>query len=214
MNFQEIYDVSLPLSNAMAFWPGDPSPQIRPFMRISEGAVANASQLSMSVHTGTHMDAPHHFIDGQAGIDQFALSTLVGTAQVVELEVDHHIGAADLEAANLPAGTERILFKTGNSNFWKTEPAVFHTDFIAVAEDGARWLVEHGVKLVGVDYLSVERFDAPEDHPVHKILLGANVVVIEGLDLGEIEPGEYTLMALPMRITNGDGAPARVLLAR
>lgn len=214
MNFRELYDISVPLSNSMAVWPGDPPIKIEAALQMSKGDVANVSRLIVGAHTGTHMDAPHHFIDGMSGIDQAALSALVGTVQVVELEIDHHIGAKDLEAADLPAGTERILFKTRNSEYWQNDPDNFHTDFIAVAEDGAHWLVEHGVKLVGVDYLSVERYDAPDEHPVHKILLGANMVVVEGLNLGGIAPGEYTLMALPIKIKHGDGAPARVLLAR
>ncbi len=214
MNFQHVYDISLPISNAMAVWPGDPAVDIQPASEISKGAVANVSRLVMGAHTGTHLDAPHHFIDGMNGVDQVPLDALVGTAQVIELKITHHIGAQDLEEAKLPAGTERVLFKTTNSQHWKNDPNTFHKEFIAVAEGGAHWLVEHGIKLVGVDYLSVERFDAPDEHPVHKILLGANIVVVEGLDLGEIEPGEYTVMALPLKITGGDGAPTRVLLAQ
>ena len=214
MNFQQIYDVSLPISDKLAVWPGDPAVDIQAASEMSKGAVANVSRLIMGAHTGTHMDAPHHFIDGSQGIDQSPPSVLVGTAQVVELEIDHHIGAKDLEELNLPAGTERIVFKTRNSAYWVNDPNTFHRDFIAVAKDGAEWLVAHGFKLVGVDYLSVEQFDAPDEHPVHKILLGANIVVVEGMNLSEIEPGEYTIMALPLKIKNGDGAPARVLLAK
>lgn len=213
MNFRQLYDVSVSLSNELATWPGDPSIEIQAALDMQKGDFVNVSRLVMGVHTGTHMDAPHHFIDEMGGVDGFDLQALVGTALVVELNIDHHIGATDLEAANLPQGVQRILFKTPNSAFWR-DPATFHTNFIAVAEDGARWLVEHGVKLVGIDYLSIERFDAPEEHPVHKILLGANVAVIEGLNLSNIEPGEYTVMALPVKIKNGDGAPTRVLLAR
>ncbi len=214
MNFQQLYDVTLPVSAALPVWPGDPAIDIEAASQMSKGAVANVSRLNMGAHTGTHMDAPHHFIDGMAGIDQSPLTALVGPAQVVELDIDHHIGVDDLEKLNLPAGTERILFKTRNSQFWQDDFGTFHKDFIAVAEDGAKWLVERGYKLVGVDYLSVEQFDAPDEHPVHKTLLGANVVIVEGMNLSGIEPGEYTVMALPIKIKGGDGAPARVLLGR
>ncbi|MEI6043247.1 MAG: cyclase family protein [Chloroflexota bacterium] len=214
MNFKQLYDVSLPISNMLAVWPGDPLVEIQRTSEISQGATVNLSRLVMGSHTGTHLDAPNHFIEGAGGIDQVALTALVGTAQVVELKLNHHIGAADLLDLKLPTGTERILFKTSHSAHWQSNLATFQEDFIALAPDGAQWLVKQGIKLVGIDALSVERFDAPEEYPVHKILLGANIVIVEGLDLDKIEPGEYTVMALPLKIKDGDGAPARVLLAR
>ena len=198
------------VSPKLAVWPGDPTIEIEHPSQMSQGAPANVSRLIMGAHTGTHMDAPVHFIPGATGIDQVPIETLVGTAMVVEMQLDHHIGAADLEKANLPAGCERVLFKTRNSQFWQSDP----DDFIAVAPDGADWLIERGFKLVGVDYLSVEQFDAPFEHPTHHKLLANRIVIVEGLNLSQIEPGEYTVMALPLKITGNDGAPARVLLAR
>jgi arylformamidase len=214
MDFKELYDISVPISSKLAVWPGDPSIEIEYPSKMSEGAAANVSRLIMGAHTGTHMDAPLHFIPGATSIDQVPLEVLVGTALVVEMAIDHHIGAADLEKANIPSNCQRIIFKTPNSQFWQTDPNNFHTEFIAVAPDGADWLNERGVKLVGVDYLSVEQYDAPFEHPTHQKLLSQRVVVVEGLNLSGIEPGEYTLMALPLRITGNDGAPSRVVLAR
>lgn len=214
MNFKELYDVSVAISPELATWPGDPPIIIEQASDMNEGSPANVTRLIFGTHSGTHMDAPVHFIPGATGIDQVPLDALVGEATVVKLDIDHHIGAADLEKANLSADCQRILFKTSNSRYWQTDPNNFHTDFIAVAPDGADWLVAHGIKLVGVDYLSVERYDAPFEHPTHRKLLENRVVVVEGLNLSAIEPGQYTLMALPLKITGNDGAPSRVVLAR
>jgi arylformamidase len=214
MNFSQLYDVSVSLSPELAVWPGDPALEIREMSRITEGADANVTQLIIGAHTGTHMDAPRHFIDGSTGIDQMPLEALVGTAYVLDMTgLRDHIGAAELEKAGLPEGAERVLFKTRNSGIWATGSGQFHQDYIALAPDGAEWLVKRGVKLVGIDYLSIERF-MPERYHTHYSLLGDRVVVVEGLDLSAVEPGEYTLFALPLKIKNGDGAPARVLLGR
>lgn len=213
MNFKELYDVSVAISPELAVWPGDPPVAIEQAGDMSKGDAANVTRIIMGAHTGTHMDAPVHFIQGATGVDEFPLDALVGEATVAQLDIDHHIGAADLEKLNLPDNCQRLLFKTGNSRFWQ-DSKTFHTDFIAVAPDGAEWLVSHGIKLVGVDYLSVEEFNAPFDHPAHRKLLENRVVVVEGLNLSAIEPGQYTVMALPLKITGNDGAPSRVVLAR
>lgn len=213
MNFKELYDVSLPISTLLAVWPGDPPIEIEEASQISKGDVANVTRLNMGVHSGTHMDAPKHFLEGTTGIDEVPLDALVGTAYVVEIEGSPHIGAAELEAAQLPAKIERILFKTRNSKFWETDPNTFHKDFTALAPDGAAWLLERNIKLVGIDYLSIEQFNPPR-HDTHYTLLGERVVIVEGLNLSQVAPGEYTLMALPLKIKNGDGAPARVVLAK
>jgi arylformamidase len=213
MDFRQIIDVSVTIRPDLAVWPGDPSLEIEQASKISEGADANVSRLNMGAHTGTHMDAPVHFIEGTGGIDSFSPETLVGTAYVVEiLPQGDHIEAADLEKAGLPENFRRVLFKTRNSSFWE-QPDVFRKDYIALSPGGAKWLVERGVKLVGIDYLSIERFQ-PEKYETHQMLLSHGVVIVEGLDLRQVEPGEYTLMALPLKIKDGDGAPARVLLAR
>lgn len=215
MNFTQLYDISVNLRDGLAVWPGDPELELQMIGEISGGHVANITRILASAHTGTHMDAPRHFIDGATGIDQFPLDALVGTAYVLDfthLTFPHHITAEDLEASDLPAGTERVLFKTTNSAIWD-DGTTFRRDYIALAPSGAQWLVDHGVKLVANDYLSIEEFE-PARPDTHYILLGKRVVVVEGVDLRGIEPGEYTIFALPVKIKDADGAPARVLLGR
>jgi arylformamidase len=214
MNFKQLYDISVSLTPGMAVWPGDPALEFQKIGEITQGGVANITRLVASAHTGTHMDAPRHFIEGATGIDQFPLEALVGTVYVLDFtHLTNHIGAADLEGAGLPAGAERVLFKTTNSAIWQDSPTEFRRDYIALAPDGAQWLVERGIKLVGIDYLSIERFE-PARYDTHYTLLGKRVVVVEGVDLSQIEPGEYTLFALPLKLKDADGAPARVLLGR
>ena len=214
MNFNQLYDVSLTISPEIVVWPGDPAVQFKPLASIAQGDGVNVTHLNFGSHTGTHVDAPRHFLDGKTGVDAMPLQALVGTAYVLDFTaLDHHIGAADLEGSGLPVGAERVLFKTSNSAFWATDPANFHKDYLALALDGAEWLVQRGVKLVGIDYLSIEEFEPPSPK-VHYALLGARVVVLEGLNLGEVEAGEYTIFALPVKLENGDGSPTRVLLGR
>ncbi|HEX2916220.1 MAG TPA: cyclase family protein [Chloroflexia bacterium] len=214
MNFRQLYDVSVNLTPELAGWPGDDTFRLEKTGEIANGEVSNVTRLLMSTHNGTHMDAPRHFIDGEIGIDEVPLDALVGTAYVVDMtHMATHIGAADLEKAGLPEKPERILFKTTNSQLWTSSSHEFRRDYIALAPDGAEWLVQHGIKLVGIDYLSIEEFEPPR-HNTHYTLLGKHVVVVEGVDLREVEPGEYTIFALPLKIKNGDGAPARVLLGR
>jgi arylformamidase len=214
MNFKELYDISVSLTPGMAVWPGDPALDLQRFGEIEHGGVANITRINASAHTGTHMDAPVHFIDGATGIDQFPLDALVGTVYVLDFtHLDHHIGPDDLAAAGLPEGAERVLFKTTNSAIWQDSFTEFRRDYIALAPAGAQWLVDRGIKLVGIDYLSIEEFE-PARPDTHYILLGKRVVVLEGVDLRQIEPGEYTIFALPVKIKDADGAPARVLLGR
>lgn len=214
MNFSKLYDISVTLSANLVVWEGDPSVQIEKTGDMSQGSDCNTTRLTLGAHNGTHMDAPLHFIKDATGIDQMPLDSLIGTAHVLDMTaLDHHIGAADLEKAAISADATRLLFKTRNSKIWATKGSQFQKDYLAVAPDGARWLVEHNIKLVGIDYLSIEQF-APPQHDTHTTLLAQRIVVVEGLDLSEIEPGEYTIFALPLKIKDGDGAPARVLLGR
>ena len=194
----------------MPTYPGDPIVSIEPVLRIAQGDAANVSRLEFGNHTGTHVDPPAHFISGGKTVDQLDLNVLYGAARVVDMtHVETVITARDLERARIPKRATRLLFKTRNSTRW--DRVEFQKDFIAFAPDAARWLVTHGVKLVGIDYLSVEPFDAPTPK-THRILLGADVVVIEGLNLREITPGNYTLACLPLKVKDGDGAPARAIL--
>lgn len=213
MNFKELYDISLTLRPELAVWPGDPPIEIRQTAQISQGDGVNLTQLSLGAHNGTHIDAPLHFLDRQPGVDELDLQALVGTVHVLDFtELTSHITAQDL-AATLPDGAERVLFKTRNSAIWEANSTDFQPDYIALSTEGAEWLVSRGIKLVGIDYLSIEEFE-PAEPVTHRTLLAQKIVILEGLDLSRIEPGEYTIFALPLKIKNGDGAPARVLLAR
>jgi arylformamidase len=206
-----IIDVSLPIGKDLLTWPGDPGVEVEAAKRITEGDPSNVSLLSMGTHTGTHVDPPVHFIEGTEGIDRVALDVLVGEVIVADLRSADSIGPDELDALNLPEGTERLLCRTRNSDLWSRLPVGFPDDYVAVTPDGARWLVERGIRLVGVDFLSVER-NGGSGHPVHHTLLGNGTIILEGLDLSKAEPGPYTLACLPLRITAGDGGPARAAL--
>jgi len=207
-----IYDVSLPITGDLPTWPGDPKIVIERIAKIEEGANANVTQISMTAHAGTHIDAPFHFLGGDAPtVEQLSLSLLTGRAYVQHLpdEIDT-IDAVILDKARIPPRTRRILFKTRNSALWARPDHEFQRDFIAISADGAQFLVERGIKLVGVDYLSVAPFG--NSVQTHRILLQAGVVVVEGLDLSKVAQGRYSMYCLPLKIVGADGAPARVIL--
>jgi arylformamidase len=206
----KLIDVSLPLDSRLPSYPGNTPFSIEPIKRIASGGSSNVSTLHMSAHSGTHVDAPRHFFEGAPGTDALPLDILVGRTRVVELTTRKAITAEDLAAFNLSEDV-RLLLKTTNSRLWGSPE--FHTDFVGIGESGAKHLVDHGVKLVGIDYLSVEQFRAP-GAPAHHLLLGAGVVIIEGLDLRDVEPGVYEMFCLPLRVVGCDGAPARVVLRR
>ena len=208
---ERIIDVSLGIGPDLPTWPGDPGVEVVPTARLARGDQANVSELRLGSHTGTHVDPPVHFIDGEASVDALPLETLVGPAAVADRRGVEAIGPAELDALALPAGTERLLCRTDNSDRWATAGGAFPEDYVAITPHGARWIAERGLRLVGVDFLSVER-DGPPDFPVHRTLLAAGVIVVEGLDLSPVEPGTYTLVCAPLKIVGGDGAPARALL--
>ncbi len=204
-----IYDVSLPIRSGMMVWPGDADVVVETVRSQADGSRANVSAARLGLHTGTHVDAPCHFIAGAAGVDSLALDALIGAAWVAELPTGGPITARDFAHAGIPGEAQRLLLKTRNSALW--ERPGFCPDFAHLTPDAARWIVERGVRLIGVDYLSVEAFAG--DGSTHEILLGAGVVVLEGLNLSEVSSGWYTLYCLPLKILGGDGAPARVVLA-
>jgi arylformamidase len=208
---KRIIDVSLGIGPDLPTWPGDPGVEVMPSSRLARGDQANVSELRLGSHTGTHVDPPAHFIDGEAAVDALPLETLVGPCTVADLRGAEAIGPPELNALSLPDGTERLLCRTDNSDRWATAGGAFPEDYVAVSPDGAHWIVERGLRLVGVDFLSVER-DGPPDFPVHHTLLGGGVVVVEGLDLSNVTPGPYTFVCAPLKIIGGDGAPARALL--
>jgi arylformamidase len=206
----KLIDVSVPLDAKLPSYPGNTRFSVEPIKRISEGGSANLSTLHMSAHSGTHVDAPCHFFDPGAGAESLSLDILTGRTRVIELTTRKGVTAEDLAAFNLSEDV-RLLIKTGNSRLWASPE--FHTDYVGITESGAKHLVDHGVKLVGVDYLSVEHFHTP-GAPAHHVLLGAGTIIIEGLNLLDVEPGVYEMFCLPLRIVGCDGAPARVVLRR
>ncbi len=204
-----IYDVTVPISNDLPVYPGDPAIQITRVMSLEKGDVARVSHLSFSTHIGTHIDPPYHFMPDGIPLDQVPLEVFIGQARVVDVGEADVIDAALLAKLDLN-GVTRLLFKTRNSRFWR-ESKEFRQDFVYLETDGAELLVERGIRLVGIDYLSIEKFNF--DQPTtHRTLLGAGVVIVEGLDLTEVPPGDYELLCLPLKIKDGDGGPARVAL--
>ena len=205
-----MYDISVGVSPEIPVWPGDPPVVLERLKSIENGDEANISHFRASVHVGTHIDAPIHFVEGGATVDAIPLKSLLGRAYVVDLRKADVLDAATLEAAPIPPRTRRLLFKTRNSELWTSGERSFQRDFVAVDASGAEWLVKKGVKLVGVDYLSVAPFN--DGVPTHTILLEAGVVVVEGLDLARVSKGRYTLYCLPVKLMGSDGAPARAVL--
>jgi len=206
----KLLDVSVPLVAGMPAYPGNPEFELQPVKRLAEGGSSNVSRLVMGTHTGTHVDAPKHFFDDGVGVDSLALDLLLGRARVVEIPKRGGIGPEELAAAGLREDL-RVLFKTPNSALWN-DPG-FHPEYAHLTEEGAQYLVGQGVKVIGVDYLSVEQFNKA-GAPAHRALLANGVVIIEGLNLSEAEPGMYEMYCLPLRVAGGDGAPARVILKR
>lgn len=206
-----IYDISLTIAPAMPVWPGDPRVELEQVSSMDAGEHDNVSRLSASVHTGTHVDAPHHFLNDGRTVDLLPLEVLTGRCYVVQLPDDvEAITAEALDGMSLPADAARLLFGTRNSHLWARGITEFQEDFVAVTEDGAQWLVDHGIKLAGVDYLSVAPFG--ESVPTHTVLLKAGVVIVEGLNLSAVPRGFYDLYCLPLKLQGSDGAPARAIL--
>lgn len=206
---RRLYDVSVLLSERTPTFPGNPPFAAEPVKRTSRGDSANVTALRMGTHTGTHVDAPRHFMDDRPGVDGLPLDLLIGPALVVEIAGPRRgIRAEDFADAPL-GGHSRVLLKTANSELWRS--AEFHNDFAYLDESGARILLDRGIRLVGVDYLSIEQFKRP-GAPVHHMLLERGVVIVEGLDLSEVPAGVYEMFCLPLHIAGADGAPARVVL--
>lgn len=207
----KIHDITLTIQPGMAVWPGDPKVELARVEKIEEGANANVSFMGISVHTGTHVDAPYHFLKDAAKVDVMPLDVLIGPVQVVELDDSVTVIDADVvNSSQLALNVTRVLFKTRNSGFWSLDPGIFRSDFVGISADGAQALVDHGIKLVGIDYLSIAPFK--KSRPTHEVLLKAEMVVIEGVDLSQVNPGNYTLICLPLKLKDTDGSPARVIL--
>ncbi len=207
----KLYDITVTISAATPIYKGDPGVEINSFKSIASGASANVSQISFGVHTATHVDAPNHFIEGAKRVHQLDPEKLLGRCRVILVPDDvtaiepEHIGNID--------GIKRVLFKSKNSAFWATPEDGFRTDFAYLTPATADALVGHGVVLVGIDYLSIEKSGSP-GHPVHIALLSKEIVILEGVDLREVPPGDYELLCSPLKYdgSTGDGSPARTFL--
>lgn len=207
----KFHDISVTVTSELPTWPGDPSVELGRVSKIEEGANANVSRIAMGVHTGTHVDAPFHFLEDGTTVDTLPLDVLIGSVQVVDVGEQVDVINADvLKKASLIPGVSRILFKTRNSKIWARGEKEFQTEFVGIDADGAEFLVQQGIKLVGIDYLSIAPYK--KSRPTHEILLHAKMIIIEGVDLSKIQAGVYQLVCLPLKLGGSDGAPARTIL--
>jgi len=207
----KIYDISVPISPSLPVWPGDPPVTLEQTSSMDKGAHDNVSRLACGVHTGTHVDAPHHFLNDHRTVESLALDVLIGPAQVVQLPAEVGVVTADvLEKAAVDSATTRLLLKTRNSELWAQGKTEFDTGFVGISADAASWLVDRSIKLIGIDYLSVAPYH--QSIPTHRTLLEAGMIVLEGADLSTVQPGQYQLYCLPLKLVGSDGAPARVVL--
>ncbi|HEY6007042.1 MAG TPA: cyclase family protein [Geobacteraceae bacterium] len=205
----QIFDITVPLSGELPVFPGDPPVTVQPVTSLIRGDAANVARLSLSTHAGTHVDVPRHCDDRGLSVDRLPLDLLMGDALVADCRGVREIGRDILVALPL-AGVERLLLRTDNSGLW--DRPGFWEDYCAVSEEGARYLLEAGVRLVGIDYLSIEAFAG--DGRVHRLLLSGGMTILEGVNLAAVPPGRYELICLPLKVADGDGAPARAILRR
>jgi arylformamidase len=208
-----IKDVTLTIEPDMPVWPGDDRVHLIRRQKLEEGESSNVSFLSLSVHTGTHIDAPFHFLGNGKTIDQISMDHLIGETQVVEISSGgRQIDVQLLNQSGVLQGVKRVLFKTDNSRIWEQGVKQFQEDFVALEENAAAWLVEKGIITVGIDYLSIAPFT--QSRPTHETLLNAGILIIEGLDLRDVDSGMWRMFCLPLKLSGSDGAPARVILTR
>ncbi len=209
---KNIIDITVPITEDMPVWPGSRGIQITPVKQMEKGDSSNDSRVDFNLHTGTHIDAPSHFVQNGRTIEQLPIDIFIGPCYVADLQNADKVTPENLSALNIPSGIERLLIRTKNSELWKNQSHEFDKDFIAFTKEAAQWVVDNGIKLIGIDYLSVQRYyDGPE---VHQVLLGADIVALEGLNLSNVEVGFYDLICLPMKLVNTEAAPARVVLKR
>lgn len=203
-----IIDISVSLHKAMPLWPGSAGIDIKRVNSLLNGDGTNDSVLNCDVHAGTHVEAPLHYIEGGESIDQLALDVLCGRTVISEVTGTGLISKKILDNLDLPDNLKRLIFKTSNSSLWNSNE--FTADYVAITEDGARWIVDRGIKLVGIDYLSIAPYH--NSQPVHLALLEGGVTILEGLNLSQVPPGQYQLICLPLNLTNTEAAPARAIL--
>ncbi len=208
-----IFDITVPVSADLPVWPGDPQIVLERYQKISSGSSCNNSKLACSVHTGTHVDAPVHFIENGTTVENLSLRTLIGPAVVADLPDADMITPEMLDALSITPQTTRLLLKTRNSALWANPHHDFRQDFVALSPNAASWIIGKGIDLVGIDYLSIQMFKDAEPL-THRILLEAGVIVVEGLNLQDVAPGIYQLICLPMKLAGSDGAPTRAVLVQ
>jgi len=206
-----IFDISILINPEMPVWPGDPPVVLEKVASMDDGDHDNISRLECGVHTGTHVDAPHHFLNDHRTVEGLALDVLTGPVLIIQMADEINLITADtLDNAMIPLEITRLLIKTRNSKLWASGNNKFFQDFVAISLEGANWLVERGIKLVGIDYLSIAPYK--QSIPTHKALLKAGIIILEGLNLSAVSPGSYELYCLPLKLEGSDGAPARAIL--
>lgn len=205
------YDISLSVSPDLVVWPDDSDIEFTRKSKIKNGYMTNSTHIKMSAHSGTHIDAPYHFLESGETIEKISLDKMIGRVYVLYVPGVKLITKEILEKSSIPPRTKRIIFKTDNSEIWSSEnPSEFVKDYVALEAEAAKYMIQRGVKLVGIDYLSI----APYDDLVstHEVLLESGIVILEGLNLSEVSQGRYTLYCLPLKLEGSDGAPARAIL--
>lgn len=208
----QIIDISVPITTDLTVWPGDPAVEIKWFAEIGPDSDVNITKISFGVHTGTHIDAPLHFLPGGGSLDTLDLGDMIGPVQVFEIPDDVGIISADTFQDLPDIIRPRLLFKTRNSSLWAQSSSVFNPEYVGLDESAAIFLVDHDVHLVGIDYLSIAPFDTPE--PTHKVLLSNNIIILESLDLSKVQAGFYNLICLPINLPEREGAPVRAILIK
>jgi arylformamidase len=208
----EFIDISVLVRQGMPIWPGESGVILDRVKSLDAGDSSNSSRLSMSIHSGTHVDAPFHFLPSGKKIDEMDLDIFIGPVRIIHMLFQDRITSADLISLNLPPDTRRLLFRTKNSDFWKQSPNTFQPDFVGLTEDAAEWVADSAIELVGIDYLSIQPYN--DASQTHCILLQAGVAILEGLDLTHVEEKEYDLICLPLRLLGAEGAPARAVLRK
>ncbi len=205
-----LIDLSVPLHPALPLWPGSKPVHIERVMDLANGDAANVSQLYIDVHSGTHIDAPLHFLPNGATTEDIPLDKFIGPCWVADFTGKKRITAEDLEVASIPKDTCRLLCKTDNSRYWKDFAQAFRSDFCALTLDAAHWIVQRGICLVGIDCHSIQLYDDPFD--THVALLKHEVIILESLNLLEVAQGSYELLCLPLRVRGLEGVPVRAVL--
>jgi arylformamidase len=210
----QFYDITLTITPDLPVWPGDPKVELERVSKIEDGANANVSRIAMSAHTGTHVDAPYHFLgDSPITVEQMPLSVLTGNAQVIYIpENVSLITRQVLLSLPLITRSKRLLFHTRNSRYWAEKTPGFQKSFVGLSLDAAEMLAEMGVQLIGIDYLSVAPYK--NSRPTHEVLLEAGIIILEGIDLSQVPEGEYELCCLPLKLGGADGAPTRAILIK